>query len=201
MRFRTAAVAVLLCVIAGAMPAFAQDQPKADLFVGYSYLHPNVRAGEGIPGGFGTALTFNPSKPLGLTADFGFHRKNGLNVTTFLFGPKLTARGEKAMPFLEALFGGARLSAAGSGTTTSPRAARRRTTIRRFISAPTRRQRCANHDAAGGAAAPIATDTRTPRDTPEAPSPLVPSSFATGPTGGSRPPRPARGPRPGPASA
>ncbi len=116
MRFRAAAIAALVCLVAGAIPAFAQDQPPADLFVGYSFLHPNVRAGQGIPGGVGTALTFNAAKSFGLTADFGFHRKEGVNTFTYLFGPKLTARGEKAMPFVEALFGGSRLSAGGGST-------------------------------------------------------------------------------------
>ncbi len=115
MRFRVAGVAVLVIVVlAGAVPAFSQDQSKADLFLGYSFLHPNVKAGQGIPGGFGTALTFNATRVFGLTADVGFHRKNGFNTTTYMFGPKLTARGEKAMPFLEALFGGTHLSG-GSG--------------------------------------------------------------------------------------
>ncbi len=114
MRFRAAAVILVMFIFAGAL-MFAQDQPKADLFLGYSYLHPNVRAGEGIPGGFGSALTFNPTRAFGLTADFGFHRKNDFNMTTYMFGPKLTARGEKAMPFLEALFGGTRWSGGGGG--------------------------------------------------------------------------------------
>ncbi len=113
MRFRGIAAAVLVLFFVGAVPAFSQDQPKADLFLGYSFLHPNVKAGQGIPGGFGAALTFNPSRPFGLTADFGFHRKSGLNDFTYMFGPKITARGEKAMPFLEALFGGSRLSGGG----------------------------------------------------------------------------------------
>ncbi len=116
MRFRFAAAILIVLMIAGAAPVWTQEQPKADLFLGYSFLHPNVKAGQGIPGGFGAALTFNPSKPLGLTADFGFHRKEGVNTFTYMFGPKLTARGEKAMPFVEALFGGTRVSAGGLST-------------------------------------------------------------------------------------
>ncbi len=117
MRWRVAAAGLLIfSTIFVGTPAFAQDQPKADLFLGYSFLHPNVKAGQGIPGGFGAALDVNPTRVFGLAADFGFHRKNGFNTTTYMFGPKLTARGEKAMPFLEVLFGGTHLSAGGTST-------------------------------------------------------------------------------------
>lgn len=119
MRFRVAAGTFLVVfIVMFALPAFAQDQPKADWFLGYSYLHPNVKAGQGIPRGFGTALTFYPTAKLGLTADFGFHRKNGGSTTVpFMFGPRLNMGHEKARPFLEALFGGSHISSGGSSTT------------------------------------------------------------------------------------
>ncbi len=118
MRFKVAAATFLVVfIVLFALPVYAQDQPKADWFLGYSYLHPNVKAGQGIPGGFGTALTLYPTSKLGLTADFSVHRKNGITTFPFMFGPKVNLATGKARPFLEALFGGSRVSGGGSATT------------------------------------------------------------------------------------
>ncbi len=95
----------------------AQDNapnPKVELFTGYSYWNPggqlNGVNAKDIFGGFGVSGTYNFTKYLGATADFGGHfGGTGLNradAFTFLFGPKLTLPGaEHFRPFLEGLVG------------------------------------------------------------------------------------------------
>jgi outer membrane protein OmpA-like peptidoglycan-associated protein/opacity protein-like surface antigen len=102
--------------------------PKAELFLGYSYVKnvPN-NAGNRIVylHGGSTSIAYNVNRHLGLVADFGFSHadKFGPNapptggvvgasgdVLTFMFGPRLSFR-HKVTPFVQALFGGAHATA------------------------------------------------------------------------------------------
>jgi opacity protein-like surface antigen len=104
--------------------AIAQDAPKAEVSGGYEYVRISGGGG-GAPslnchGGNGT-LTVYPSKWFGLTADIGACRATISGVTgtafSYVFGPKIAFRSSsRATPFVEALFGGARLSGGGSST-------------------------------------------------------------------------------------
>ena len=94
----------------------AQDEtpnPKVEIFAGYSYLIPggylNGLKARDISRGFGVSGTYDFTKHLGVTADFGGHfGGDGLNrsdMATFLFGPKLTFPSEHFRPFVEGLVG------------------------------------------------------------------------------------------------
>lgn len=114
-----------LALLCGAMLLFAavasaQDNPKAEVFGGYSYLR--VNPGSGVPGqnfnGGSGSVSFNPNSWLGIVADVGVYHASiegtGFNVVSYTFGPKLAYRkNEKVTPFAQVLLGGAHISASG----------------------------------------------------------------------------------------
>ncbi len=101
--------------------------PKAELFLGYSYLQAVPKLADGnrlvwLNGG-STSIAFNFNRYLGVVGDFGGFgdtqlRLNGSaspgvvqdssgSVYTYLFGPRLSYRGhERITPFAQVLFGG-----------------------------------------------------------------------------------------------
>ena len=122
---------VAICMVATAQ---AQDnpQPKAEIFGGYSFLHPGVNVNgssanlENVPAGWGAAATFNFAPHLGLTADFGghYHTFNAsdpqvggadIHLGTIMFGPRVEVRTSHFAPFAEALFGLHRIAQSNSG--------------------------------------------------------------------------------------
>jgi outer membrane protein OmpA-like peptidoglycan-associated protein len=99
--------------------------PKVDFFAGYSFLNPggdiNGLKVPGINRGADGSATFNLNKFLGVTADFGYHwsdKSDSGNVTTLLFGPKLTFRYGHFAPFVEGLVGVVRLNPNAPGIST-----------------------------------------------------------------------------------
>ncbi len=119
--------AVAICTMARAQ---TQDnpQPKAEIFGGYSFLHPGVNVNgtsldlENIPAGWGAAVTFNVAPHFGFTADFGGHYhtfpqlgNTNVHLGTFMFGPHIEARTSHFTPFAEALFGLHRVAETNSG--------------------------------------------------------------------------------------
>ncbi len=103
------------------LSAVAQNQapPKVEIFAGYAYLHPgDVNAPDNnIPRGWGSNVTYNFTPHLGIGGDFGGHYSDTSDISTILFGPKLTLyNGDVARPFAHALFGLARVSPAGFAT-------------------------------------------------------------------------------------
>jgi hypothetical protein len=100
--------------------AFGQDVPKADLFLGYSFVRAN--SAREIPaftmnGGIG-ALGVNINKYIGFEFEFGgYHNGNisgvQLDTTTmtYLFGPRFSiGRQRKVDPYFHTLFGGMHLT-------------------------------------------------------------------------------------------
>ncbi len=106
-----------------------RDYPKAEIFGGYSHFSADINLDnpfdndglpffqqrEGIHGfAFGGAANF--SKNFGVVADIGYHKKEfevfgpdvDFSTTTFLFGPRFTARGDRVEGFAHALVGGVR---------------------------------------------------------------------------------------------
>ena len=113
----------LVLLVAGA--AVAQDTPKAEIFAGYSYIR--ARPGGGLSGfnnhGGSGSIALNVNRNFGLVADFGGYKVAGLpsgssaSIITYLFGPRISSRSnEKITPFVQGLFGGARLSGGGVST-------------------------------------------------------------------------------------
>jgi opacity protein-like surface antigen len=109
---------VLLAALAsfGASSVQAQEPPKFDLFGGYSYMYGNVVVtGQGINlNGGGGSFAYNYNKWLGLVFDLTANYQGNvastgrnLNVTTYLFGPRISWRkNEKLTPFGQILLGG-----------------------------------------------------------------------------------------------
>ena len=104
-----------------AIGAAAQDTPKADLFLGYSFLRAN--SARNIPaftanGGLGT-LGFNINDHVGLEFEFGGYHNGNIHdvqfdttMMTYLFGPRfaLTGRSKRVSPYIHTLFGGIHLT-------------------------------------------------------------------------------------------
>ena len=111
-----------------AIPARAQsDYPRGEVFVGYSHFsydvkinnpfdaggNPVFQQNEGVHGiGFSGAA--NLTRNFGVVGDFSYHRKTfdvpggdiRFHTFNFLFGPRVTARGDRVEGFAHALIGG-----------------------------------------------------------------------------------------------
>lgn len=104
--------AILLFSVA----ASAQEEnPKAEVFAGYSYDRLNAT---GLPGfdanGGSASVSLNPSSRFGVVADFGGYHVDKIgsvyvdgNIYSYLFGPKFAYRRKSFTAFAQALFGGA----------------------------------------------------------------------------------------------
>jgi opacity protein-like surface antigen len=117
-------LAICVLVLGVSFTAAAQDVPKAEIFGGYSYLRVNPGEDDDISGlnahGGSGSVAFNATPAVGVVADFGVYRIGNIedsginaNVLSYLFGPKISMRGERVDPFVQALFGGARFSVEG----------------------------------------------------------------------------------------
>jgi opacity protein-like surface antigen len=108
--------------LAMSVAAVAQDVPKGEIFGGYQYTR--INPGNGVDGdnfnGWNASAQYNWSRAFGLKADFSGAYKSVLGVSlrqhTYLFGPVVSARGEKATVFAHALFGGAHATADAGST-------------------------------------------------------------------------------------
>lgn len=114
------------------MAAAAQDMPRTDLFLGYTYTRVYNSNGDRSNSNGGTAaIAFYPTQHVGLVADFGGSTSNGFtNSTTgvhtdssshsfrFLFGPRFRFGNDKITPYVHALFGGVHRSDLDSATGT-----------------------------------------------------------------------------------
>ena len=115
-------------VAAMAVCSFAQDVPKAEIFGGYSYFSADIR--ETVPfqtnpkdrislNGWNAALTGYMNRFFGITADFGGNYGSpeisgstlDTSIHTYMFGPQIAFRSERASVFGRALFGGAKVKA------------------------------------------------------------------------------------------
>jgi opacity protein-like surface antigen len=97
------------------LTAFAQDVPKTDLFIGYSFLRAN--SAQSIPaftaqGGVAT-FGYNFNNHVGVEAEFGGYHNGNVNDKHFdstsysyLFGPRISyGRSKKIDPYIHALVG------------------------------------------------------------------------------------------------
>ena len=120
---------LLALFLMGGLTAGAQEQPKVEAFLGYSYVRfiPPSSSGVqsfGLNGG-SVSITYNPLAALGFVADIGGYRAGNiagapisLNMYTYMFGPKVSLRRGRLTPFAQALFGAAHgaVSSSGSGS-------------------------------------------------------------------------------------
>ena len=98
-------------VISTGLPACAQEYPKVEIFAGGSFLSKDAGLlGREPFGGWQASVTWNVTKHIGLTADFGGHYGSisGLRTSQyeFLGGPRFTARAKKANLFAHTLLVG-----------------------------------------------------------------------------------------------
>jgi hypothetical protein len=111
-------VAVLLGLLSSAARAQQTEEfPKADIFVGWQYMEPGGHV-KGVSlnstaAGWGTGVTYNFTKNFGLTVDTGSNYASNNHITTVMFGPKFTYRGERFQPFVNFLVGLHRLAPQG----------------------------------------------------------------------------------------
>jgi hypothetical protein len=103
-------------LLASSVPAGAQDDyPTNEIFGGYSFLSSEIGSDRDSLHGWGVSFSFNPSSRWGLVTDFSGHygttrvlnTEFDLSTTTFLFGPRASARGKSATAFGHVLLGGA----------------------------------------------------------------------------------------------
>ena len=119
-------VVCLLAVFSITAIASAQDTPKLDVFVGYSYFRDNPST-SGVSSfnlhGGSASVAYNANSWLSGVADFGGYHANNIlgtgvdgTLSTYLFGPRLSyRRHERITPFAQTLFGVAHASGSGFG--------------------------------------------------------------------------------------
>ena len=104
----------LLCgmaVMIAGTPAMAQERPKAEAFLGGSFL----RNSSTNYGGWNGSITGNLNSWLGVTADFSGHYNSPLRIYTYTVGPHLAVPEDTGLvPFMQATLGVARLSVPGA---------------------------------------------------------------------------------------
>jgi len=122
---------VVVCLLAflslTAAATFAQDTPKLDVFVGYSYFRDNPST-SGVPSfnlhGGSASAAYNVNNWLSAVADFGGYHANNIlgsgvdgTLSTYLFGPRISYRKhERFTPFAQTLFGVAHSSVSFGST-------------------------------------------------------------------------------------
>jgi hypothetical protein len=95
----------------GTRPVMAQAPAasKADVFGGVSFVRRTNTFS-----GWNASVTGNMRSWLGVTADFAGNYNSGVHLQTYTFGPRLSlAQDSSLVPFTQATFGVARLSASG----------------------------------------------------------------------------------------
>jgi opacity protein-like surface antigen len=93
-------------ILLASTPGLAQDVPKFEVFGGYSWAGGNFH-------GWNTSVTGNINQWFGVTADFsgqyGSEQDGTVRINkdahSFLFGPRLSRRGKRFVPFGYAIFG------------------------------------------------------------------------------------------------
>ena len=102
---------VWVSVLLLALPASAQDYPKAEIFGGFSFASVDdpIDIEREAFLGFQTSFAGNFNKSFGIVGDFGGHYRSpdvGSRAYEFMVGPRFTSRGDTATGFVHAMFGG-----------------------------------------------------------------------------------------------
>jgi opacity protein-like surface antigen len=111
MKIVSVSVLVLLCSLA----AFAQDVPKAELFLGYNYVRVNstTNISSYSSNGGSSQFALNFGKWVSGVFDIGGYHNgvvNGYNIDntmlSYMFGPRISVRKGRVTPYFNTLFGG-----------------------------------------------------------------------------------------------
>src|SRR5690349_5346767 len=111
MKFMRAVQFVLAAVLASGAVLSAQEAPRYEVGLNYSWLHVNSanqdrqRTGNGGSGSF----AYNINNVVGLVADFGGYANTRIDdrLLTYMFGPRFSWRHSRVTPYVQFLFGGA----------------------------------------------------------------------------------------------
>jgi hypothetical protein len=108
-------------LIAGS--AHAQDTPRGEVSIGYSFLRLGGTGGINQNGG-NISIAGYVNRWFGIVGDVGGYHSSpfgaSLDTYTFLVGPRFSFRGnDKVRPFVQTLVGGAHLAAGAGGFSTS----------------------------------------------------------------------------------
>jgi opacity protein-like surface antigen len=109
-------IGIFLSLLCSCAVATAQETPRVEAFAGYSYIRMSVAYNYHQNfNGWNGSLAFNPSRWIGVVADFsGHYSSDSLSNYSFLVGPRFTYRTQSRItPFAHALAGVAR---EGEGT-------------------------------------------------------------------------------------
>jgi hypothetical protein len=107
---------LILLTLVLASPVIAQDDPKVEVFGGYSYINikPNFDSQRTSLNGWESNIAFDFLSGLDLEAELSGHYGsiNGMNVNmhTFLFGLRFDRQGKKLKFFGHSLYGISRIS-------------------------------------------------------------------------------------------
>jgi hypothetical protein len=113
-------ITLVAVVLSFALAAVAQDFPRYETFLGYTYVRAN--SATNVPAfsanGAGGQFAFNLNKWFGAVADVGAVHNGNIeghmidNTTTnFLFGPRVSLRYSRFRPYFQVLWGGVYLAA------------------------------------------------------------------------------------------
>jgi hypothetical protein len=113
MRFKILLVGMAVVLFSGA--SFAQG---VDAFIGYSLLNGDRDvSGRETDQGWMANVSGNITDSFGIVGDVGGHYQDGVDVTEFMGGVRLTNRLFRAQPFFQGLIGGVRVDGASSAQT------------------------------------------------------------------------------------
>ncbi len=119
-------------VLAVSLSAMAQDYPKLEVSAGYSYIRTNAANSNGNLNGGSGSIAFNLNHWFGIVGDIGGYKLTSLTVSgrsvagvngtavSYLFGPRISFRGDRVTPFVQALFGGRHFTDITSTGSTTP---------------------------------------------------------------------------------
>lgn len=130
-------ISIVAVVLLFALTAAAQDAPRVETFLGYTYTRAN--SATNVPafsanGGSGQ-VAVNLNNYVGFVMDIGAVHNGYLNnvdidttVSNYLFGPRLSLRYSRIRPYFQVLFGGSHIGSSvaanlvvpSTGTPTNP---------------------------------------------------------------------------------
>jgi hypothetical protein len=121
--------ALVIMVLLTGVLAMAQDVPRVETYVGYNYAR--INSSTDVPSfsanGGSAQFAVNVNQWLGFVADVGaVHNGNiedihlDTTLTNFLFGPRISIRKGRVVPFFNVLLGGVHASTSGQVNVTLP---------------------------------------------------------------------------------
>lgn len=108
---------VAMFLLGFSLVSAAQDDPAAEVYLGYAYTRCDAQEMNGESddmgcdmSGWNGSVSLNPNKNVGIVFDFGgtygtVDDSVDINLSSVMLGPKFTYRTERATPFVQVLVG------------------------------------------------------------------------------------------------